>query len=76
MREIACGSREAARVTVNCGAEMTLVPLDATHHGGTLEDCKQLRALGTPAAEAAAIFAERRAGAYADRQDDPAAFIR
>jgi inosine-uridine nucleoside N-ribohydrolase len=57
---------------------MTLVPLDATHHGGvvTLEDCKQLRALGTPAAEAAAIFAERRAGAYADRQDDPAAFIR
>lgn len=61
---------EAARVTVNCGADITLVPLDATHHGGvvTLEDCKQLRALGTPAGEAAAIFAERRAGAYADRQ--------
>ena len=44
---------------------ITLVPLDATHTGGvvTLDDCEQLRALGTPAGEAAAIFAERRARA-------------
>ena len=56
---------EAARVVVNCGADITLVPLDATHAGGvvTLDDCKQLRALGTPAGEAAATFAERRARA-------------
>jgi inosine-uridine nucleoside N-ribohydrolase len=56
---------EAAKVVVNSGAAITLVPLDATHTGGvvTLDDCEQLRALGTPAGEAAAIFAERRARA-------------
>ncbi len=56
---------EAAHVVMSSGANITLIPLDATHSGGvvTMDDCKRLRALGTPAGEAAAIFAERRARA-------------
>lgn len=57
---------EAARVVFNAGIkQFTLVPLDATHAAlVTLEDCKQLRALGTPAATAAAIFTEKRVAGY------------
>lgn len=41
--------------------KMTLVPLDATHRAlVSYEDCKKLRALGTPAGEAAAEFIGHR----------------
>jgi inosine-uridine nucleoside N-ribohydrolase len=57
---------EAARLVFRSGIKnVTLVPLDATHRAlVSLEDCKKLRALGTPAATAAAIFTERRIEGY------------
>ena len=56
---------EAARVVVNAGIPMRMVPLDATHKALiTLDDCQQLRQLGTPAATAAATFTERRIQGY------------
>mgnify|MGYP000901281801 CR=1 FL=1 len=57
---------EGARVLFHTGVKkITLVPLDATHRAlVSLDDCRKLRALGTPAAEAAAIFTERRIEAY------------
>jgi inosine-uridine nucleoside N-ribohydrolase len=57
---------EAARVVFRSGIKnVTLVPLDATHRAlVSLEDCKKLRALGTPAATAAAIFTEKRVEGY------------
>jgi inosine-uridine nucleoside N-ribohydrolase len=57
---------EAARVVLNSGVrKITLVPLDATHKAlVSLDDCKALRALGTPAGEAAARFTERRIQGY------------
>ena len=46
---------EAARIVVNCGRPIRMVPLDATHRAlVSLEDAERLRALGTPAGEAAA----------------------
>ena len=46
-----------------------MVPLDATHRAMvSLDDCKKLRALGTPAGEAAAIFTERRIRGYLEFQ--------
>jgi len=60
---------EAARIVVNCGLPMRLVPLDATHQALLdLEDCRQLRELGTPAAEAAATFTRRRIEGYSSYQ--------
>ena len=45
--------------------KITLVPLDATHKAlVSLDDCAALRALGTPAGEAAASFTERRIAGY------------
>jgi inosine-uridine nucleoside N-ribohydrolase len=56
---------EAARVVLNCGRPIRLVPLDATHRAlVSLDDCQKLRGLGTPAGEATAIFTERRIHAY------------
>jgi inosine-uridine nucleoside N-ribohydrolase len=57
---------EAARVVLTSGhRDMTLVPLDATHKAlVSLDDCKRLRDLGTPAGEATAIFTERRIEGY------------
>jgi len=57
---------EAARVVLRSGIrKITLVPLDATHQTlVSLDDCADLRALGTPAGEAAARFTERRIAGY------------
>jgi inosine-uridine nucleoside N-ribohydrolase len=57
---------EAARVVLGAGlANVTLVPLDATHRAlVSIEDCETLRALGTPAGDAAATFIEGRIRAY------------
>jgi inosine-uridine nucleoside N-ribohydrolase len=56
---------EAARIVVNCGRPIRMVPLDATHRAlVSLDDCRALRALGTPAAEAAARFVEKRIEGY------------
>ena len=55
---------EAARIVVNCGRPIRMMPLDATHRAlVSLEDARRLRALGTPAGEAAATLhreADRR----------------
>jgi inosine-uridine nucleoside N-ribohydrolase len=57
---------EAARIVINSGVpRITLVPLDATHQAlVSLDDCAALRALGTPAGDAAATFTERRIQGY------------
>lgn len=60
---------EAARVVLASGLPIRMVPLDATHKALlNLEDCRRLRALGTPAAEAAAAFTERRIEGYSRYQ--------
>jgi inosine-uridine nucleoside N-ribohydrolase len=61
---------EAAKVVLNSGVQnLTLVPLDATHKALiTLDDCRRLRELGTPAGEAAARVIERRITGYNDYQ--------
>lgn len=61
---------EAARVVLGSGIKkVTMVPLDATHRAlVSLDDCKMLRSLGTPAGEAAAIFTERRVRGYLEFQ--------
>jgi inosine-uridine nucleoside N-ribohydrolase len=57
---------EASRIVLNSGVrKITLVPLDATHQAlVSLDDCAMLRALGTPAGDAAATFIERRIHGY------------
>ena len=56
---------EAARIVMNCGRSIRLIPLDATHQAlFSQQTCAKLRQLGTPAATAAAILAERRICAY------------
>ena len=57
---------EAARVVFGAGLRnLTLVPLDATHQAlVSLEDCRRLRELGTPAGDASAAFIEDRIRAY------------
>ena len=60
---------EAARIVLGSGLPIRLVPLDATHKALlALADCSQLRALGTPAAEASAAFTERRIESYSRYQ--------
>ena len=50
-------------------AILTLVPLDATHKAViSLDQCRTLRASGKPAAEAAAIFVEKRIDGYRSYQ--------
>jgi inosine-uridine nucleoside N-ribohydrolase len=64
---------EAAALVLAAGfRNLTLVPLDATHKAVIgLEQCKALRASGRPAAEAAAVFIEKRIRGYrAYRQID------
>jgi inosine-uridine nucleoside N-ribohydrolase len=56
---------EAARIVMQCGVPIRLVTLDATHQAlFSLETCARLREIGTPAAVASAIVAERRVEAY------------
>jgi inosine-uridine nucleoside N-ribohydrolase len=61
---------EAAALVLGAGfRNLTLVPLDATHKAViSLEQCKTLRASGKPAAEAAAIFTEKRIEGYRSYQ--------
>src|SRR4051812_28126580 len=63
---------EAARVVVNCGRPIRMVPLDATHRAlVSTEDAARLRALGTPAGEAAARFVLKRIDGYDATQPMP-----
>ena len=63
---------EAARVVVNCGRPIRMIPLDATHRAlVSTEDAGRLRALGTPAGEAAGRFVLRRIDAYEATQPMP-----
>ncbi len=56
---------DAARIVVNCGRPIRMISLDATHRAlVSLDDCAALRALGTPAGEAAARFTEKRIEGY------------
>src|SRR3954463_2998620 len=56
---------EAARIVVNCGRPIRMVPLDATHRAlVSLEDAHRLQALGTPAGEAAYRFISKRIEGY------------
>ncbi len=56
---------EAARIVLECGRPIRMVPLDATHRAPvSLQDCARLRALGTAAAAAAAAFVEQRIHGY------------
>lgn len=57
---------DAARIVLTAGlADLTLVPLDATHEAlVTTADCERLLATGTPAAAAAAAIIEGRIAAY------------
>lgn len=61
---------EAAKVVLTSGVRnLTLVPLDATHKAlVTLDDCRRLRELGTPAGDAAATVVERRIAGYGATQ--------
>ncbi len=63
---------EAARIVVNCGRPVRMVPLDATHRAlVSAEDAGRLRALGTPAGEAAARFVLKRIEGYDATQPMP-----
>jgi inosine-uridine nucleoside N-ribohydrolase len=56
---------EAAKIVVNCGRPIRMVPLDATHRAlVSREDCVRLREIGTPAAIATALCTERRIAGY------------
>jgi inosine-uridine nucleoside N-ribohydrolase len=56
---------EAARVVVECGRPIRMVPLDATHRARVSpENAARLRDLGTPAGEAAARFVMQRIDGY------------
>ena len=63
---------ESARIVVNCGRPVRMVPLDATHRAlVSTEDAARLRALGTPAGEAAARFVLQRIDGYDATQPMP-----
>lgn len=63
---------EAARIVVNCGRPIRMVPLDATHRAlVSTEDAARLRALGTLAGEAAARFVLQRIDGYDATQPMP-----
>ena len=56
---------EAARIVVNCGRPIRMVPLDATHRAlVSTEDCRRASRPGTPAGEAAARFISKRIDGY------------
>ena len=63
---------ESARIVVNCGASIRMVPLDATHRAlVSTDDAARLRGLGTPAGEAAARFVLQRIDGYDATQPMP-----
>ncbi|NJD27759.1 MAG: nucleoside hydrolase [Chloroflexi bacterium] len=63
---------EAARIVVNCGRPIRMIPLDATHRAlVSVDDAARLRALGTPAGEAAARFVLKRIDGYDATQPMP-----
>lgn len=63
---------EAARIVVNCGRPIRMIPLDATHRAlVSMEDAEALRALGSPAGEAAARFVLKRIDGYDATQQMP-----
>ncbi|HUG29388.1 MAG TPA: nucleoside hydrolase [Candidatus Limnocylindria bacterium] len=63
---------EGARIVVNCGRPIRMIPLDATHRAlVSTEDAGRLRALGTPAGEAAARFVLKRIDGYDATQRMP-----
>lgn len=63
---------EAARIVVNCGRPIRMVPLDATHRAAlSADDAQRLRDLGTPAGEAAARFVLQRIDGYQHTQPVP-----
>ena len=63
---------EAARVVVDCGRPIRMVPLDATHRAlVSTDDAQRLRDLGTPAGEAAARFVLQRIDGYDATQPMP-----
>lgn len=56
---------EAARIVMQCGRPIRLVPLDATHAAFvTWEESEELARLGTPAADAASRFIQGRIKGY------------
>jgi inosine-uridine nucleoside N-ribohydrolase len=56
---------EAAKIVMNCGRPIRLVPLDATHRAYiSREECQRLRDIGTPGAVASAIAIEHRLEGY------------
>ena len=61
---------EAASVVLSAGwRKATMVPLDATHEALiSLDQCRRLRAVGSPAGEAAAKFIEYRIAGYQANQ--------
>ena len=66
---------EAASIVFSAGfRKLTLVPLDATHRAlVSRDDCTALRALGTPAGQAAADLIGHRIVAHDDSQKMPVA---
>lgn len=63
---------EAARVVVDCGRPIRMVPLDATHRARVSSDgARRLRDLGTPVVEAAARFILQRIDGYDATQPMP-----
>lgn len=60
---------EAAEKTINCGAKITLIPLDATHQALlSKQDCTRLRDIGTPASIFATEMIEHRIEVYDQTQ--------
>lgn len=56
---------EAAEIVLNCGAKITLVPLDATHAASTkLSEVQQYKDLHTPVGDMMAELIEIRTRAY------------
>ncbi|SCJ37019.1 Pyrimidine-specific ribonucleoside hydrolase rihB [Anaerotruncus sp. 2789STDY5834896] len=56
---------EAAKIVMDCGAKITLIPLDATHRACiSLAECDELDAMGTKAALATSEFARYRIKGY------------
>lgn len=56
---------EAAQIVLTAGIPVTMVPLDATHKANlSREDCRRLRAIGSPAAACIADVQDMRITAY------------
>ena len=60
---------EAAKIVIDSGCDITIVPLDATHAAAvSIEDAKELRRMGTKASVVSADIIERRWSAYKNWQ--------